>query len=175
MIITLREATEADIDTLAALGRSTYTETYRHLPENDNENMDLYFEQVFTPQVILSAITDPNITYRLAVVNGEVAGYLKVIRYRTEKSIALEKVCNIDKVYVRKAFHGQGIGKLLLEKAFEIAQTEGFEAIWLSVWQVNKNAVEFYQKFGFKHIGFHDFKMGNEVYHDWLMVWKPNT
>ena len=56
-------------------------------------------------------------------------------------------------IAVKKAFQGQGIGSLLLEKALTYARQRGLKWVGLEVRASNQRAINFYRKFGFKKIG----------------------
>lgn len=54
----------------------------------------------------------------------------------------------IETLYVLPRFQGKGIGKLLLEHSLSETKT-----YWLSAWELNHKAIEFYFKHGFKETG----------------------
>ena len=45
----------------------------------------------------------------------------------------------------------------------------GYETIWLGVWERNERAIRFYEKWGFREAGTHDFILGNDVQNDLIM------
>jgi len=75
----------------------------------------------------------------------------------------------LQRLYVDTSFHGGGVGKLLIGGIEAIAKEEGYETLWLGVWEENFKAYGFYQRFGLVKCGFHDFKMGECVQRDWIM------
>jgi diamine N-acetyltransferase len=167
----LRTAVAEDIEVLVEMSISTYRESYAHLPENNNESMELYFQQVFNYHVLLQAFNDKNTDFWVIECEGDIVAYSKLIRMkRIHGLITSPKPMCLDKLYVRKAFQKFGFGKLLLNKSIEVADNEGFDCLWLSVWKVNQKAVTFYQKNGFAIIGSHDFIMANQKDEDWLML-----
>jgi RimJ/RimL family protein N-acetyltransferase len=50
-----------------------------------------------------------------------------------------------------------------------MARKMGFKTIWLGVWEENFRAHKVYERFGFRKIGYHDFKIGDCVQTDWIM------
>ena len=60
------------------------------------------------------------------------------------------KVLNWRKFYILPAFKGRRIGKLLLDKAFEIAKFNKRKISWLCVIDTNMETISFYEKSGFK-------------------------
>ena len=75
----------------------------------------------------------------------------------------------IERVYVLKRFKGRGLGRLMLEKAFEEARARGAESVWLGVWEHNDAALGFYEHLGFEVFGSHSFHIGKTRDTDLLM------
>ena len=46
----------------------------------------------------------------------------------------------------------------------------GYRKAWLGVWENNFRAIKFYEKYGFKKIGQHNFLLGNDLQTDYLLV-----
>ena len=80
-----------------------------------------------------------------------------------------EEALEIERIYIRKKFQRNGLGKFLLNKAIDIAKNQDKKIIWLGVWENNKNAIEFYKKSGFIQSGQHSFYMGSEKQVDFIM------
>lgn len=75
----------------------------------------------------------------------------------------------IENLYVLGAFQGQGIGRLLLGRAFEEAREQGAKYIWLGVWERNSSARRFWKKMGFVEFGSHAFRFGGVEHTDLMM------
>ena len=63
-----------------------------------------------------------------------------------------QKWLYIDHICVKKEFQKKGIGSLLIEAAKEYAKKQNINQIMLDVWRVNQNAINFFEKKGFKTI-----------------------
>ena len=64
--------------------------------------------------------------------------------------------------YFLKEFHGKGDSDRLMNFAMDYARSQGFERMYLSVWEYNFRARGFYEKNGFKNTGIeNDFPLGN--------------
>ena len=50
-----------------------------------------------------------------------------------------------------------------------IARGEGYETLWLGVWEENGKAQGFYGRMGLEKCGEHEFIMGTCVQMDWIM------
>ncbi|MGC9343167.1 MAG: GNAT family N-acetyltransferase, partial [Bacteroidales bacterium] len=75
----------------------------------------------------------------------------------------------VERLYVLENYKANGIGRRLMNKAFEIAESEGFKFIWLGVWEYNEPAKTFYRKLGFERYGQHSFQLGNDPQTDIIL------
>jgi ribosomal protein S18 acetylase RimI-like enzyme len=83
--------------------------------------------------------------------------------------IIAEKPLEISRIYLRKTFWGKKLGSILLERCIAEAEKQNCDVIWLSVWQYNKRAIKFYEKFGFYQVGEHIFDLAGSPEIDFLM------
>lgn len=58
---------------------------------------------------------------------------------------------------------------MLIEAIEKMAKEEGYETLWLGVWEENIKAQRFYGRYGLEKCGFHDFKMGECIQRDWVL------
>ncbi|MCV4601022.1 GNAT family N-acetyltransferase, partial [Escherichia coli] len=75
----------------------------------------------------------------------------------------------LSRLYSHQKFLGKGVGQRLLEECFRFAGSEGFDVIWLGVWEYNPRARRFYEKNGFRYVGSHIFQLGTDAQTDLLM------
>lgn len=68
------------------------------------------------------------------------------------------KTIEPDHVIISSEFRGQGIGKKLLEWIYNYAQQIGYEATELNTYIENTKSHTFYEKEGFKRLGYHYLK-----------------
>ena len=81
--------------------------------------------------------------------NNKVIGHLFLeIREYEANVIIPYKSLFIDDLCVLKEYRGQGIGKELMEYAFEYAKRIGARNIELNVWNKNDSAIKFYESLG---------------------------
>jgi ribosomal protein S18 acetylase RimI-like enzyme len=57
----------------------------------------------------------------------------------------------------------------MMDHCLQIAVDEGFDTVWLGVWEHNPKAARFYEKCGFQVFGSHAFWVGNDCQTDNLM------
>ena len=83
-------------------------------------------------------------------------------------SIAIDTVVNIlnrytDHIYKIKA------GNEIIEVVKRHAIDDHKKYIWLGVWELNTNAIRFYDRLGFKKFDTHVYPIGNDPQIDWIM------
>ncbi|MCL5035482.1 MAG: GNAT family N-acetyltransferase [Chloroflexi bacterium] len=83
--------------------------------------------------------------------NGKILGF-QVLESFASFTHAMDHVASIG-TYVDIAMQGSGIGMQLSQKTFEKAKELGFEKILTYVLAINKPALKFYNKLGFKILG----------------------
>lgn len=64
-----------------------------------------------------------------------------------------EGVCELRKMYLKKAMRGQGLGKALLSELLQKAKDAGFRRVELETASVLKEAAGLYHSFGFQPFG----------------------
>jgi diamine N-acetyltransferase len=159
-----------DVDDLIALQEisyRTYNDTFEHL--NTSSNMKAYFEKAFNYNQLRDELLNRNSNFYFLFTEGELAGYLKINEYQVQTDIYDPKSLELERIYVKKAFQGNGLGRTLMDKAIEVAIDREKSYIWLGVWEKNVKAIQFYQDNGFYKIGKHSFFMGEEKQTDYIM------
>ena len=58
-----------------------------------------------------------------------------------------------------------------MRACIEEARTMGHKTIWLDVWEKNKRAIRFYEKWGFRLVGNAQYVIGRDVTDDFIMEW----
>lgn len=74
----------------------------------------------------------------------------------------------IERIYVRRKFQGQGFGMYLMENVIQIALQKKVLYLVKRMGE-NEKALQFYQKHGFYQIGTHYFVMGQEKQTDYVL------
>lgn len=168
--ISIAKANLATATRLADLGRQTFTETFG--AANTPADMAAYLDETYAPALQLAQLQDPNCTYLLAEMQGQAVGYAQLwlgSLLGLPASRAGIKQLEIKQLYVAEDWIGTGLGKALMGRALDIAQAGSCTAVVLGVWEHNQRALAFYQRFGFKKIGEHEFKLGQDVQRDLLL------
>ncbi|WP_096271271.1 GNAT family N-acetyltransferase [Paucisalibacillus globulus] len=164
----LRRCDVEDLRTLKEISYETFHDTFKE--QNTPENMQAYLERAFSEEQLERELTNPSSRFFFVCVNDEVAGYLKINVNDAQSEEMDNDSLEIERIYVRRKFQNQGLGKLLLNKANNIAMEEHKKKIWLGVWEKNERAIAFYKNTGFVQTGAHAFYMGDEEQTDLIMT-----
>jgi len=168
MAIAVKKCTLEDVHTLRELAYVTFDETFRD--QNTEESMQAYLESAFTLEKLEKELTHPASRFYFVYYDGDVAGYLKVNVDDAQTEEMGEDALEIQRIYILRKYQKLGLGKILFNKALEIAKELGKKKVWLGVWENNENALAFYRKMGFAKTGAHSFYMGDEEQTDYILT-----
>ena len=162
-MLNIRKATPNDAPLIALLGRISFNESFGHLFPDQNDLL-AYHEKTFSVSKIANSLQKNSNIFWLAFYNELPVGYTKLKLNSTSEFLPIEQVCQLQKIYVLKDFLSKKIGLKLQASLLEEAQNRGFKTIWLSVYDDNAKAINFYRKNQFKDIGKHKFQIGKESF-----------
>lgn len=120
-----------DLDTLVTIGKETYHDSFRQYCSP--ETMQAYLEEAFDYSKMLAEVTNENSLFYFVYVEDELAGYLKLNINTAQTDLCGEQGLELERIYVRNPFQGMGIGKKLINLAFEKAREYQKEFVWLGV------------------------------------------
>ena len=164
----IKQCTTSDVQQLQDISILTYKETFDE--HNSEENMNAYLEAAYNLPKLEKELANPNSYFYFALVEGDVAGYLKLNTDAAQTEPMDEQSLELERIYILKRYQKNGVGKVLMDKAFEMAEALGKEKIWLGVWEHNDNARAFYEKKGFVETGSHSFFMGDDEQTDLILT-----
>lgn len=168
MAIHIRKCSSEDLALLQEISAETFKETFQN--QNSPESMSAYLEKAFNLDQLRKELSHPCSQFYIIYSNDEAAGYLKLNIDEAQTEGLGNDSLEIERIYIRKSHLKQGLGKLLIHKAIEIAKQLKKEKLWLGVWEQNENAIAFYKKLGFMQTGSHIFKLGDEEQLDFIMT-----
>lgn len=167
--ISIRHASVGDAKLLTELSYTTFWDAFADHPKNAPDDLARYMQQAFSLEQITDEIADPQAIFLIAEVENELAGYAKLILNNIEPGVSAEKPIELNRLYSHQKFLGKGVGQTLMDACFDLAKTQGFDTMWLGVWEYNPRAQRFYEKNGFSFIGKHTFVLGSDPQTDLLM------
>jgi diamine N-acetyltransferase len=168
MTINIRRCTLEDLHTLQEISYETFSETFKH--QNTPENLKAYLEKAYNLKQLEKELSNPTSQFFSVYFNHEIAGYLKININDAQTEKMSDDSLEIERIYVKRKFQKQGLGKYLFKKAIEVAMEQKKAKIWLGVWEKNENAIAFYERLGFVQTGAHSFYMGDEEQIDFIMT-----
>lgn len=156
-----------EVESLRAISIQTFIETFSD--QNTENDVLKYVLENLNSEKLLSELHSKNSEFYFLKLNHQIIGYLKLNDggSQTEKQSA--DALEIERIYIKQEFHGKQYGKLLLQKAIDIAKKKQYVYIWLGVWEHNLKAISFYKKNGFHQFDTHVFKLGEDEQIDILM------
>ena len=163
--MTLREATAADLPAIDRVFRQSFCDTFAHLYRS--EDLEDFLAK-FSPEAWAEEFHDPGYRFRVAEVDGEVVGYLKL----GPSALPIETTAHaieLRQIYVLWEHHGSGIAAALIDWALAEARGQGFEELYLTVYVDNHRARRFYDRYGFEAVGRYDFMVGSHADEDIIM------
>jgi GNAT superfamily N-acetyltransferase len=151
---------------LTDIGATTFYDSYRH--ENTEADMQAYIANTYTIEKLAQNLSNPNIVYFLAYNHWGDVGYIKLLLNQTYEKLQGTSA-EIEKIYVRLAFHGKGIAQQLMQFAIDYCKQLSYNNLYLGVWQENHKALKFYGKVGFKTFDTRTFQLGERLCDDYLL------
>lgn len=156
------------VESLKALAEQTFKETFGHV--NTTEQLRAFFDEAYSLERLSQELLSSESEHYFISVDDQLAGYMKVNWGEAQTEHELGNAFEIQRIYILQAFQGYGLGKKLFELALEKAKTEGFDWVWLGVWEGNVKAQSFYKKYGFTKFSEHRFQVSEDkVDIDWLL------
>jgi diamine N-acetyltransferase len=168
MAVEIRKCKLDDLHLLREISIETFTDTFQD--QNSAENMKVYLENAFNVKQLEAELSNTSSEFYFIYSNSKLAGYLKINMGDAQSEEMGEEALEIERIYIKREFQKQGLGKYLLNKAIEIANDSGKKVVWLGVWEKNQNAIAFYERIGFVQTGSHSFYMGTEEQVDLIMA-----
>lgn len=149
MEITIREANESDFEVVSAVFRDELSFHTGLLPDRFQ-----LVEPVISREHFNEIVQNSDKEIIVAILESDMVGALQIemrstpdlpffVRHRFAKVIDLS---------VRRELRFRGYGRSLMRSAAAWAEERGATALELSVWELNKDAISFYERIGFTTI-----------------------
>jgi ribosomal protein S18 acetylase RimI-like enzyme len=166
----IRTAAPADADALAALAERTFRDTFAD--DNSPCDMEAYVRESFTRDHLKRELSDNANTFLLAFRNGaeRPIGYAKLRTGTTDPSVTGPQPVELQRLYVDRRAVGHGVGAALMRAGLDAARSAGHLTLWLGVWERNARAISFYERWAFKTVGDHVFRLGSDHQTDLIMA-----
>ena len=163
----IRRGNADDAKLLAELGARTFSEAFA--AENTRENMTAYLASSFSLEKQTEELADPHSVFLIAETDKVAVGYAMLRWGEVEDGITGDKPVELVRLYVSRESLGRGVGAALMQAGIGEAKRQGYETLWLGVWEHNSRAQAFYRKWNFHEVGTHVFQLGEDPQTDILM------
>ena len=164
----IRPAALDDAALLADLGATTFRETFETICSA--ENLAAFLVATYSPEKQRAELAEPTRPGWVLELDGVPAGFLQLRLGHRERGVSGARPVELQRIYVLRAFHGGGHGAALMDMAMTAARAWGADLLWLGVWENNIKALAFYAHSGFREVGEHIFKIGDQVDRDLLLA-----
>jgi ribosomal protein S18 acetylase RimI-like enzyme len=165
----IRTATPADAEPLAALAERTFRDSFAD--DNAADDMDAYVRGSFSLDRVRAELADAANTFLLAFTDGaeRPTGYAKLRTEATDPSVTGPDPVELERLYVDQSAIGHGVGAALMRASLDAARSAGYRTLWLGVWERNARAISFYERWEFRTVGHHVFRLGTDDQRDLIM------
>ncbi|TAM63798.1 MAG: GNAT family N-acetyltransferase [Rhodanobacter sp.] len=164
----IRRAESTDAPRLAELAELTFRHTFE--AANTPEDMRLHCATHYGEVIQAREISDPEMATLVGEHDGQLVGFAQLRWGHSPDCIKAERPAEIQRLYVREAWHGKGIAQDLMAESIALAKAAGADQVWLGVWEHNPRAIAFYRKWGFAEVGAHVFPVGTDPQRDIIMT-----
>ena len=149
--VAYRLATAADALCVGVLAMQVYLDTYATEGIRPDIARDVLVD--YTPDAYARRLVRPDARTMLAERAGHLLGFAEVRLNQPCPVSDIACTVELDRLYVQRHVHRQGIGAALLRQAEAMAQQHGAGGLWLTAWSGNANALAFYPRQGYKAVG----------------------
>jgi ribosomal protein S18 acetylase RimI-like enzyme len=163
----IRRAGPADAEALAAIGASTFIETFGHLYAA--EDLAAFLAEGHTPEAVRADLADPAKALWLVEAGGEAIGYALAGPCGLPHPDVTPACGELKRIYFAKTRQGGGLGARLFAEVMAWLQSEGPRDVWIGVWSENLGAQRFYERHGFTKAGEYGFRVGKTVDDEFIL------
>lgn len=151
-----------DVKLLQNIGTKTFDDAFGNTCTKEDMRgiLDLYFNS----SQVTSELQDDADNFFFFEEDGIVKGYMRInAKHECPLELVENRKCiELVRLYVLREYHGAGVANKLMDFANDFARKNGYELMYLSVWEYNFRARGFYEKHGFINSGVeNDFPLGS--------------
>ena len=158
--ITFRAAAPADALCLGVLSTQVFLDTYA----TQGVSPSLAREALAQHSVAVheALLADAAVTILVAERAGCLVGFAQVKDGLGHALVPATGASELRRLYVQERFTGRGVGRDLLRHAEKAAAARGADTLWLTAWEGNVRALQFYPRCGYEDLGGTVYSFGGE-------------
>jgi ribosomal protein S18 acetylase RimI-like enzyme len=168
--ITIRRCVPGDEIALSIVGQATFLDTFAGVLAG--KDIIGHCTRQHSSQKYGAWLRDPDSAAWIAEVEpgqGPV-GYLVLTKPDLPLSDVSLDDAEVKRVYILSRFRGAGLGRCLMQAAEMHARSRGIRRLLLGVYSGNKAAISFYERLGYERVGERSFRVGDNIYHDFILA-----
>ena len=89
----------------------------------------------------------------LVADEGSMVGYILLQKASAPEPNSMGCQVECVRLFVKESAQGRNWGSRLLNEGLRVGEREGYDLLWLKVWDQNENAIRFYESKGFRCLG----------------------
>lgn len=169
MASTIRAVTQEDIPLLSVIAKKAFYDTFTGTCTG--EDMQSFLAEFYNEQRLSAELALAGNHFYFIETENRPVGYLQFMEdYSGLPLMKKWKALELKRIYLLQEFQGKGFAQEMIDFVIAAARQNGYEVIWLGVWEHNHRAKRFYEKNGFSFSGYtHDFPIGQTPQTDWWM------
>jgi diamine N-acetyltransferase len=149
--ITFRAARPDDALCLGVLSTQVFLDTYA--TQGIRRAVASEVLALHSVAVYEALLADADVTILVAECAGHLIGFSQVRDGAGDPQVPAAAASELRRLYVQEPFTGRGIGRDLLRQAEKAAAARGAEMLWLTAWEGNERALQFYPRCGYEDLG----------------------
>ena len=134
----LKKVTKEEVPALAALASEIWHEYWKTLLSK--EQIEYMVENFQSEKAMYKQINEDSYSYYFIIQNSNIAGYFGICPE--------DGYMFLSKLYLKKDFRGQGLGRQAFEEIKKITKNSGLNKIQLTVNKYNTNTIKAYEHWG---------------------------
>ncbi|MEQ7156310.1 GNAT family N-acetyltransferase [Brevundimonas aurifodinae] len=160
--VVIRAPTAADAETLGALGRRTFIDTFVTgfgipYPADD---LAVFLDASFSPQATVRRLEEPGAAWWLAERDGVLLAFANAGPNTLPHPDARPGHSELRRLYVAGEAQGVGLGTRLLALSLDWMEANTDGPLWIGVWSGNLKAQKLYAAHGFEKAGEYQYPVG---------------
>jgi GNAT superfamily N-acetyltransferase len=156
----LRPATAADARCLGVLATQVFLDTYA--TDGIRPAIAAAVLDAFSTARMTELLTHRDVKICVAEQRGHLIGFAQVTLGAAHDLVKSDAPAELDRLYLQAPFAGRGLGSALLQAAQTMAVAGDAQTLWLTSWDQNHHALDFYARHGYVDQGEADFHMHGE-------------
>lgn len=167
--VSIRPCGPADAERLSIVAAATFIETYAGIVDGDD--LVTHCGTTHAPAAYAALLADPSRRLFLATLDPGQApvGFLLMGPPDLPVQTGPDDM-ELTRIYALHRFHGQGLGRRLMQTAIDTSRAAGAKRLLLAVYSKNDRANAFYARCGFRQVGTRLFHVGVNDYQDRVLA-----